>query len=157
MFAGQMMKSPVPPPTSKPQGRTIFRSSLCWGPREGKRRNSMISRCRWEISLRRDRQSACRYSRAAVYTRTQRHIEEKLEKLKKLKFARTLSQELISELPALQPVTTFLLEMGGKIDVFFVYDDTTKPLDDRIEKTANSVVTKLLEKKELKTFGIKAQ
>src|SRR5712691_3438929 len=33
MFAGQMMKSPVPPPTSKPQGRTIFRSSLGWGPR----------------------------------------------------------------------------------------------------------------------------
>ncbi len=87
----------------------------------------------------------------------QENMEEKLEKLKKLKFARTLSQELISELPALQPATTFLLEMGGKIDVFFVYDDTTKPLDDRIEKTANSVVTKLLEKKELKTFGIKAQ
>ncbi len=87
----------------------------------------------------------------------QENMEEKLEKLKKLKFARTLSLELMDELPAFHPATTFLLDVAGNIDVFFVYDDTTKPLDDRIEKTANNVVKKLLEKKELKTFGIKAQ
>lgn len=86
----------------------------------------------------------------------QENMEEKLEKLKKLKFARTLSQKLMNELPAFRPATTFLLENGSSVDVFFVYDDSTKPLDDHFEKKANGVLQKLLSK-ELRTFGIRAE
>jgi outer membrane protein TolC len=65
----QMVKS-QPPQTSRPQKRTISRSSHYLGQREGKRLSSMTSPSRWEISLPWDRRSACRYSRAAVFART---------------------------------------------------------------------------------------
>jgi DNA modification methylase len=80
----------------------------------------------------------------------------RLEKLKKLKFARTLSARLISELPTFGPASTFLLEKNGEIDVFLLYDETLQRLDSQSQSKASTVIEKLLSTKELKTFGIKA-
>ncbi len=96
------------------------------------------------------------YEKDAQKLLPQENMEEKLEKLKKLKFARILSQKLMNEIPAFQPATTFLLDSGKSVDVFFVYDDATKPLDDHFEKAATEVLQKLLVK-EMRTFGIRAE
>ncbi|HEV2119958.1 MAG TPA: site-specific DNA-methyltransferase [Candidatus Bathyarchaeia archaeon] len=84
-------------------------------------------------------------------------IEERLEKLKKLKFARTLSQKLIAEVPAFRPASTFVLQKDDKIDVHLLYDDSVKPLDGSIEALANKIVQGLLQSRDLKTFGVDAR
>ncbi len=86
-------------------------------------------------------------------------MEIRLEKLKKLKFARILSTRLVGQVPAFGPVSTFLLEENEVIDVFLLYDEMMQGmqrLDHPSPDLAKAVVQKLLSTKELKTFGIKA-
>ena len=82
-------------------------------------------------------------------------IEIRLDKLKKLKFARTLSRGLTSEIPTFKAASTFLIEKGGIIDVFLLYDESTRTAASQPKSEVENAMLNLLGKKELKTFGLK--
>jgi DNA modification methylase len=81
-------------------------------------------------------------------------IETRLDKLKKLKFARVLSRKLIGQLPAFQLASTFLLERNESIDVYLVYSQDSQAIE-QSKENAESILQSLLATKDLKTFGLK--
>jgi DNA modification methylase len=89
----------------------------------------------------------------------QKEIEDRLLKLKKLKYASLVSQQTARELPALKQATTFLLDSkDGSIDVYIVYDDYVSSLDEyvRPEHLAKQL-NQLTAQKLLKSFGLAAR
>jgi DNA modification methylase len=83
-------------------------------------------------------------------------MERRLDKLKKLKFARTLSRKLIDNVPALRLASTFLLDKNDMVDVFLIYDEGRSQANDELQTTAGEEAERLLTKSELKTFHVKA-
>jgi hypothetical protein len=83
-------------------------------------------------------------------------MERRLDKLKKLKFARTLSRKLIDNVPALRLASTFLLDKNDMVDVFLIYDEGRSQEKDELQTTAGEEAERLLTKSELKTFHVKA-
>jgi DNA modification methylase len=88
-------------------------------------------------------------------------MQDNLEKLKKLKYARLLTQRLASQLQGLTLVSTFVLDKPPeKLEIFLLYDDSTSPLDaqpgENIQNQVETKVKEILARTELKTFHVEA-
>ncbi len=88
-------------------------------------------------------------------------MQDSLEKLKKLKYARLLTQRIVSDLPRSGLVSTFVLDRPPeKLEIYLLYDNSTSPLDDQphtsIQDQVEKKVTEVIARSELKTFGIEA-
>jgi len=85
-------------------------------------------------------------------------VQARLVKLKKLKYGKLLSQQLASEMPAFRPTTTFVLDSkDGSVDIYLLYDDRTKTLDNRPRPANVSDKIEVLRRRPpLKGFDIRA-
>jgi hypothetical protein len=88
-------------------------------------------------------------------------MQDSLEKLKKLKYARLLTQRIASDLPRSGLVSTFVLDTPPKkLEIYLLYDNSTSPLDDQpdtsIQDQVERKVMEVIARTELKTFGIDA-